>query len=114
MSLSSSGSADPPLRANRTVDCTETPHPAGSRVTEDVPAGDHLVMANIFTHVPHPHIAHRSAKGPPRVQDQFSTDGPIPRFNRFLALKITAGVGTMWCAYAFAALALVSLPSAIR
>src|SRR5262245_32868321 len=71
-------------------------------------------MANIFTHVPHPHIAHRSAKGPPRVQDQFSTDGPIARFNRFLALKITAGVGTMWCAYAFAALALVSLPSAIR
>src|SRR5262249_28365358 len=71
-------------------------------------------MANIFTHVPHPHIAHRSAKGPPKVQDQFSTDGPIPRFNRFLALKIAAGVGTMWCAYAFAALALVSLPSAIR
>ena len=71
-------------------------------------------MAKIFTHVPHPHIAHRSAKGPPRVQDQFSTDGPIARFNTFVALKITAGVGTMWCAYAFAALALVSLPSAVR
>ncbi len=71
-------------------------------------------MAKIFTHVPHPHIAHRSAKGPPRVQDQFSTQGPVERFNTFLALKVTAGVGTMWCAYAFAALALVSLPSAIR
>src|SRR4029077_2453529 len=49
-----------------------------------------------------------------KVEDQFSTEGPIARFNTFLALKITAGVGTMWCAYAFAALALVSLPSAIK
>ena len=71
-------------------------------------------MAKIFTHVPHPHIARRSAKGPPKVEDQFSTEGPLARFNTFLALKVTAGVGTMWCAYAFAALALVSLPSAIR
>jgi hypothetical protein len=29
-------------------------------------------------------------------------------------VRVTNGVGTMWCAYAFAALALVSLPSAIR
>ena len=29
-------------------------------------------------------------------------------------MKITEGVGTMWCAYAFAALALVSLPSAVQ
>ncbi len=36
------------------------------------------------------------------------------RFNAALAVKITRGVGTMWCAYAFAALALVSLPSAIK
>jgi hypothetical protein len=27
---------------------------------------------------------------------------------------VTTGVGTMWCAYAFAALAIVSLPSAIN
>ena len=71
-------------------------------------------MARIFEHVPHPHIAHRSATGPPKVEDQFSTEGPLARFNTFLALKVTAGVGTMWCAYAFAALALVSLPDAIR
>ncbi len=71
-------------------------------------------MAKIFTHVPHPHIAHRSAKGPPKVEDQFSREGPLARFNTFLALRITAGVGTMWCAYAFAALAVVSLPSAIN
>ena len=30
-----------------------------------------------------------------------------------MALKITSGVGTMWCAYAFAAVALISLPAAI-
>jgi len=40
-------------------------------------------------------------------------DNPITRFNRWLAVKVTNGVGTMWCAYAFAALALVSLPAAI-
>lgn len=33
--------------------------------------------------------------------------------NSKLAVWITNGVGTMWCAYAFAALALVSLPAAI-
>ncbi|MDE2042749.1 MAG: hypothetical protein KGJ05_06735, partial [Alphaproteobacteria bacterium] len=31
----------------------------------------------------------------------------------WLAVKITNAVGTMWCAYAFAALAFISLPSAI-
>ena len=36
------------------------------------------------------------------------------RFNQWLAVKITNIVGTMWCAYAFAALALISLPAAIR
>src|SRR5215470_10463291 len=76
--------------------------------------GGSLSMATIFNHVPHPHISRRSASGPPKVEDQFSTKAPIDRFNRLVALKITAGVGTMWCAYAFAALALVSLPSAVR
>ena len=36
------------------------------------------------------------------------------RFNDWLALKITGIVGTMWCAYAFAGLALISLPQAIH
>jgi len=36
------------------------------------------------------------------------------RFNEWLAIRITKVVGTMWCAYAFAALALISLPAAIR
>lgn len=36
------------------------------------------------------------------------------RFNIWLAGKITSGVATMWCAYLFAAIALISLPKAIR
>jgi hypothetical protein len=36
------------------------------------------------------------------------------RFNDWLAITITNIVGTMWCAYAFACLALISLPAAIR
>jgi hypothetical protein len=36
------------------------------------------------------------------------------RFNTWLAIHITRLVGTMWCAYAFAILAFISLPAAIR
>ena len=38
----------------------------------------------------------------------------INAFNKSLAAKITSGVATMWCAYVFAAIALISLPNAIR
>lgn len=38
----------------------------------------------------------------------------LTKFNEWLAIKITDAVGTMWCAYVFAALALVSLPDAIK
>jgi hypothetical protein len=38
----------------------------------------------------------------------------MQRFNTALGVKITEAVGTMWCAYLFAALALVSLPQAIN
>jgi hypothetical protein len=71
-------------------------------------------MAKLFTHVPHPHVERRKARGAARVADQLPRDNAVNRFNTFLALKITAGVGTMWCAYAFAALALISLPTAVR
>ncbi len=37
----------------------------------------------------------------------------MKKFNVWLATKITGAVGTMWAGYAFAALALVSLPAAI-
>jgi hypothetical protein len=35
-------------------------------------------------------------------------------FNTRVAVKITKTVGSMWCAYAFALIALISLPSAIK
>jgi outer membrane murein-binding lipoprotein Lpp len=34
-------------------------------------------------------------------------------FNQKLAARITGAVGTMWCAYIFAAIALISLPAAL-
>lgn len=38
----------------------------------------------------------------------------VSNFNTKLAAKITSGVSTMWCAYIFAALALISLPAALK
>lgn len=38
----------------------------------------------------------------------------VANFNQKLGARITAMVGTMWSAYAFAAIALVSLPSALK
>src|SRR3974390_349212 len=70
------------------------------------------VMA-IYQHIRHPRIAARRADRPVKVMDQLPHGTPVARFNQWFAVKVTTGVGTMWCAYAFAALALVSLPSAI-
>ncbi len=61
-----------------------------------------------MSHTPHPHIAARKEKGVPTVTQEHTG------FNGWLALKITNSVGTMWCAYAFAGLALISLPDAIK
>ena len=47
------------------------------------------------------------------VHSQIHGGGAVGRFNTWLALKITGSVGTMWAAYAFAALTLISLPAAI-
>ncbi|HZC30699.1 MAG TPA: hypothetical protein VE261_04215 [Gaiellaceae bacterium] len=68
----------------------------------------------IFEYVPHPRIAWRQVHRPTKVADQLPTRTSIDRFNTWLAVKITNGVGTMWCAYLFTAIALVSLPAAIR
>jgi hypothetical protein len=38
----------------------------------------------------------------------------VDSLNKFIAEKITAGVATMWCAYLFAIIALISLPNAIK
>jgi hypothetical protein len=38
----------------------------------------------------------------------------MKRFNEWLSNKIANGVATMWCAYLFAGIALISLPRAIE
>ena len=67
-----------------------------------------------YRYVPHPHILRRKAARPVKVADQFSRTSPVARFNTAFALKITGAVGSMWCAYIFAAIALFGLPSAIK
>jgi hypothetical protein len=58
-------------------------------------------------HIPHPHLEAR--------KEMFSkAKAGADSFNSKLAVKITNVVGTMWCAYAFACLALISLPAAIQ
>jgi len=71
-------------------------------------------MSSLFTHVPHPRIEQRKQTGPPKTIDELPKESAPDRFNTFLALKITGAVGTMWCAYVFAILALISLPDAIK
>ena len=39
---------------------------------------------------------------------------PVKSFNEKLATSVTNGVATMWCAYAFAIIALISLPKALQ
>jgi hypothetical protein len=71
----------------------------------------------IYDYVPHRRTKEKlsgQAPGPVKTEDQLPHQTAAERFNAWLAVKVTDGVGTMWCAYAFAALALVSLPSAIR
>ena len=64
-------------------------------------------VEELFTHIPHPRIAQRKHEKPVKVDDgRVGVNGKV-------ALIITAVVGTMWCAYIFTLIALVSLPSAI-
>ncbi len=61
-----------------------------------------------FEHQRHPHIDERKKTGQVKVHEK-KTD-----LNSRLALLLTTGVGTMWCAYIFAILALLVLPDAIK
>lgn len=71
--------------------------------------------AVIFEHVPHPHIAARKVAGPAKTSDLRSKGkGPIGRLNARFGVFITVAVGTMWCAYIFTLLTLVSLPAALK
>ena len=58
-------------------------------------------------HLPHPHIEKRKKLAQ-------ATESEPTGFNNWLAVKITNIVGTMWCAYAFTIITLISLPEAIK
>ena len=47
------------------------------------------------------------------VHEEMHGTGQIGRFNRWLAITITNGVGTMWIAYVFVLIAAVSFPQAL-
>ncbi len=68
-------------------------------------------VAAIFEHIPHPRtraMLAGSAPPPPKVDDE------RVGFNGRIGLLLTTIVGTMWAAYVFTLLALVSFPSAIE
>lgn len=63
-----------------------------------------------------PHFGH-TRDGQPvhaRTIDHLPSKHAADRFNSWLAVKITAAVGSMWCAYVFAGFDLFSLPGAIH
>jgi hypothetical protein len=74
-------------------------------------------MAEIFTYVPHPRAKELEAEGPLKThaiaKKRADNASGIRKFNRRLGLGITTSVGTMWAAYAFFILSLVSLPGVI-
>src|SRR5262249_31263230 len=57
----------------------------------------------------HQHVLVRNDE----VQQMVHGTGVLRGFNTWLAVHVTKSVGSMWAAYAFAALALVSFPAAI-
>ena len=69
---------------------------------------------SLYQNIPHPHIANHRKRGPVKVADQLPRGNAIQRFNARFAVRITKMVGSMWCAYLFAAFDLLSLPAAIR
>jgi len=76
-----------------------------------------MAEPTIYRYVPHRRTQARLAgesSGPVKVIDQLPTGSKPARFNAWLAVKVTTGVGTMWCAYAFAILALIGLPAALK
>lgn len=70
----------------------------------------------MFEANPHPRVEERKAEGPPTIK-QAAKDlhgkSFASRINTKIGLKITLAVGTMWAAYLFAALALISAPAAM-
>jgi hypothetical protein len=74
------------------------------------------LATSLFEHHHHPRTTAilEGTTAPVKVVDQLKRDSAIARFNAALAVKITSGIGSMWCAYVFALIALIGLPSALK
>ena len=66
-------------------------------------------MATKYEYQQHPHATNRKKAGPVVTEKH----GQTLSLNNRIGLSITKRLGTMWAAYVFAALSLVSLPAAI-
>ena len=66
-------------------------------------------MAAKYEYQQHPHATDRKKAGPVVTEKH----GQTLSLNNRIGLAITKRLGTMWAAYVFAALALVSLPAAL-
>jgi cobalamin biosynthesis protein CobD/CbiB len=68
-----------------------------------------------YTHAPHPRTLERLDHEPKPVTTANDLNkNAVTKFNSWLAIKITNGVGTMWCAYIFAIVAFIGLPTALK
>jgi len=74
-------------------------------------------MATKYNYTPHERIKERNAEGPVVTHSHHAThrsfSRQMHRLNEKVGLRITQSVGTMWAAYVFVALTLVSLPAAL-
>ncbi|MHB1173327.1 MAG: hypothetical protein ACYCZY_12760 [Lacisediminihabitans sp.] len=73
-------------------------------------------MTDTYNYVQHQRVTERAEQGPPtvhKVAAKLHGGAAISRFNGKIGLGITRSVGTMWAAYAFTAITLVSLPAAL-
>lgn len=73
------------------------------------------MTSTLYDYEPHPHVAARAAAGPPTTHKARSAvhgENALGRLNARIGLRITVVVGTMWCAYLFTLLSLVSAPKA--
>lgn len=77
-------------------------------MTEGTSATAGAPRAGLFHHVPHPRVVERGQEKPATTTEMQQRLG----FNGRVGVRITTVVGTMWAAYLFTILALVSAPSA--
>jgi hypothetical protein len=74
-------------------------------------------MASKYNYQPHPHVEGRKTTGPATARNvhkgKTDTAAKLTKFNNILGFRITKSIGTMWAAYLFCVLSLVSLPSVL-